>query len=183
MPASSPDRSAVRPREPDAAEGARAPAPGSTAPDASAYIRLQLLRAVAVLWTLFDETVAEINSELVHAGTAERVGAAWVEDERRYFLAGSDPPDTAISVFLCLPASCGHLFGGAYVKTSRCEDLIYLVPAIEAAQPRWLITATATECTKMVVHDLFASVLLGDVQAGQRTQCLAGFDLFQTPWS
>lgn len=88
-----------------------------------------------------------------------------------------------VAAFPFLPAHDSHTFGGVYITTSQTPSAIYLVPAFEGEQARWMVAATGTAFTALTAQDLFLSAFGDDLAAMRRIRPLAGFDVFHTPWS
>ena len=146
------------------------------------HLRSLLRAAVLDLGSLFADEHARVNSLLAQQGSAERITIAQQGIERRYALgAGADVPH--VSLFVCVPAADGHVFGGAFVTTSKTSPYIYLMPQIEGARVLWTVTATHTPFNRATARDLFSAAFSNDEDATTRISRLVGFDLFQMPWS
>lgn len=136
--------------------------------------------AVAALLALFDGAWRELNS--TRAGT-DRIDRCHLGLERRYYLGDPAATDRFVAFFMWVPARDGHIFGGAFVNTSRTPPSIYVVPYIIGEEVRWTVSATSTLFTRETVRDLFAAVFEDDQDAAGRIAPLVGYDLFQMPWS
>ena len=159
----------------------RHPEPGTGI--GSAHLRAILGEAVTTLSALFEQGCAAANVAMTLQDRPGSIAGQRYGLEHRYS-AGEPATDTGfISLFISVPAIDGHLFGGAYINTSRTLPSIYLVPRILGGMVCWTVSATGTPFTAQVVRDLFAGVFGDDTAAGGRIAPLVGYDLFQTPWS
>lgn len=149
----------------------------------SGHIRVLLGDAVAALRALFDGGCEEANAALAGQGRAGRIAYHPSGTERRYCAGDSATDPRFVYLFVLVPAFDEHLFGGAYINSSRTSPSIYLVPCIDGDAACWTVNATGTPFTAQVVRDLFAGVFGDDAAAGWRIAPLAGYDLFWTPWS
>jgi len=159
----------------------RHPEPGTGI--GSAHLRAILGEAVTTLSALFEQGCAAANVAMTLQDRPGSIDGQRYGLEHRYSAAEPATDMRFISLFICVPATDGHLFGGAYINTSRTPPSIYLVPHILDGVGCWTVSATGTPFTAQVVRDLFASVFGDDVAAGGRIAPLVGYDLFQTPWS
>jgi hypothetical protein len=141
-----------------------------------------LRAAVVDLGTLFAEEQARSNSLLAQQGRGERIVLTQHGIERRYALEDATV-ERHVSLFVCVPAVDGHAFGGAFVATSKTPPYIYLMPLVDGAKARWIVTATSAPFGRTTVRDLFAAAFGDDEEATARITPLVGFDLFNTPWS
>lgn len=147
------------------------------------YLRALLGGAVAALRTLFESGCAEANAALALQSQPERITRQRYGLEHRYSAGRPATDRRFISLFISVPAMDGHLFGGAYINTSRTLPSIYLVPHILGGVVCWTANSTGTPFTAQVVRDLFAGVFRDDTAASERLAPLVGYDLFRTPWS
>lgn len=132
--------------------------------------------AIAALWTLFDDAVAQATAALERAGLPERILTR--RTEREYWLYMTEPngEQRQITLFTSLRAVDGQPSGGAQVTTSQTRATIYLSPTIDGGRLRWLVPAAAAACTKpgtaeftaRVVDDLLLSVFADDPAATYR---------------
>jgi hypothetical protein len=136
----------------------------ATAPRAEEWIP----EAVAALWTLWDEAVAQATAALVHAGLSERIVTVRTDHEYRLGMEAVEGDARYIRIFVGLRAVNGHASGGAQITISTTRATIYLVPAMAEGRPRWLIPATGTEFTARLVDDLLLSVFANDPAATRR---------------
>ena len=157
--------------------------PNLTTGTEAMHIRVLLGGAVAALRALFEGGCLEANAELAPQGRPGRIAAYHVGAEVRYRTGDPAMDGRFIALFVAVPAADGHIFGGAYVNSSRTRPSIYLVPRILDGAACWTVSATGTLFTARVARDLFAGVFGDDIEAGTRIAPLAGYDLFQTPWS
>lgn len=159
--------------------------PGKVGDDRTAtpvHLRSLLRAAVLDLGALFADEHARANGLLEQQGRDERIVVTRHGIERRYSF-GDSVDRRCVSLFACVPAVDGHAFGGAFVTTSKTPPYIYLLPTVEGARVRWIVTATRTSFNRMTARDLFSAVFGDDDEALTRINPLIGFDLFQTPWS
>ena len=172
-----PDILVVEERARHEAERGDPPPESATAPERMPQI---LRRAVDDLLALFDGAAQDLNS--TRAGT-NRIALCRQGLERRYCLGDPAASDRFVALFLCVPAHDGHIFGGAFVNSSRTLPSIYLVPYRVGGKARWTVSATGAPFAEQTVRDLFAAVFEDDQQAVERLTPLVGYDLFQLPWS
>lgn len=150
---------------------------------ASEEIRELLGNAIAALTMLFERGADEANAVTPPQRLRERIAGHRYGLERRY-AAGVTPEDLRfVSLFVSVPASDGHRFGGAYINSSRTLPSIFLVPQIVGDRVSWVVSATGTPFGAQLARDLFAAVFGDDARAVARLEPLVGYDLFQTPWS
>jgi hypothetical protein len=142
-----------------------------------------LLRAAVIdLGSFFEEERVCMNDQLARQGRPEWITVTQHGIERRYsFYEGMS--ERYVSLFTCVPARDGHVFGGAFVRTSKTPPYVYLLPQIVGARARWIVTATRSAFNRMVVLDFFSAAFVDDAEAVARIAPLVGFDLFQMPWS
>jgi hypothetical protein len=132
--------------------------------------------AIAALWTLLDEAVAQATAALARAGLPERILTRRTEREYWLSMSGPDGAPRQIALFASLRAVHGHASGGAQLTTSQTRASIYLVPSLAGGRLRWLVPAAAAACTKpsgaeftaRVVDDLLLSVFGDDPAATLR---------------
>jgi len=149
----------------------------------AAHMRTQLGAAVAALRVLFEDGCGEANATLAGEGRPGRIACRRSGIEQRYCIGDAAKDPRFVALFVSVPAVDGHLFGGAYLNSSGTRPSIYLVPYVGGDAPCWMVSATGAPFTARVVRDLFAAVFHEDMAAGERLVPLAGYDLFQTPWS
>jgi len=166
--------------------GDQPPAPQPRDPETNteaAHIRAHLFEAVAVLRVLFEDGCGEANAARAGHDQAGRIAGHRSGIEQRYCIGDAATDPRFVALFVSVPAVDGHIFGGAYINSSRTSPSIYLVPRMRGDATYWTVSATGAPFTVRVVRDLFAGVFGEDVAASARLAPLVGYDLFQTPWS
>ena len=149
---------------------------------AQARVRQLLGEAVGELLSLFEHGRAEADALFERSGRSERIALRRDGNERRYSI-GDASDARFLALFLSVPASDGHIFGGAYVNSSATTPSIYLRPSIADGVARWTLPLSGTAFTAATVRDLFLSVFESDAAATGRVAPLVGCDLWLTPWS
>lgn len=124
--------------------------------------------AVAALWALWDEAVAQATAALLQAGLPQRLTTVRTEDEYRVEMEDATGDARAIRIFVGLRAVNGHASGGAEISMTTTRATLYLVPTLADGRLRWLIPATGTAFTARLVDDLLLSVVGNDPAATQR---------------
>ncbi len=124
--------------------------------------------AVALLWSLIDAAVAEVNVALEHAGLDERIAVRRLGHEYGLSAPGPDGVPRHVAFFVGARAMGGHILGGVSVTTSETRATIGLVPTDEGGRVRWLIPPAEREVTAGFVDDLLLSVFGDDPTATTR---------------
>lgn len=170
MLASAPRQPGIQPEPRGRYDGRQSADESLPAAETSAPMQQRPAAAVTAFWAHHDQACNGLNREPAHTGSTDRVIGRWTGDERRYCLVRPATRFAAVSGYFALPASDGHVFGGASVQTMRRANANYLLPAGDFGEPGWLITAAGSECTREDVLDVWASVFLEDSDAEHRAE-------------
>lgn len=144
----------------------------------------KLIEAGILLISMFDQAMVRANRARTRAGWAAsvRLRQPW-DGTRCYYTPAPHGGERKLVIFIALPLRDGEIFGGAYIKPSRAECAIYVMPVLDVGPTHWLIQASEAELTPAVVDDLFRLTFSDDAGAAARLAPHYGFDLFTTPWS